>query len=137
MPDEIRWHGDKVLSELREVTGEALWLVGQDCLRQAQDNIPLDTGALRRSGHVSVGALPDPGGVYAAAVAGTSMGEEREGSGDVFVSYSTPYAIVQHEGLHIRHLHGGAKWLERALPLAWARLDTMIRRAKRKMGVRW
>lgn len=137
MPDEIRWHGDKVLSELREVTGEALWLVGQDCLRQAQDNIPLDTGALRRSGHVSAGALPDPGGVYAAAVAETSAGEEREGSGDVFVSYSTPYAIVQHEGLHIRHLHGGAKWLERALPLAWARLDTMIRRAKRKMGVRW
>ena len=53
----------------------------------------------------------------------------------VYVSYTAPYAIIQHERLDFRHAVGGPKWLEKALPVVWGRFQSFIARAKRKIGV--
>ena len=55
---ELNW--DKSAEdELVDVVMEMLWHVGQETLRIAQNNIPLETGTLRRSGTVTIGDLPD------------------------------------------------------------------------------
>lgn len=143
MPDDFRivWNGDRVMSEVEKVNLEALWLVGKDTIRQARDDVPRDTGTLRRSGHVSVGGLPNGATIYEQAASGEDMsredGEAVEALGSdpaVYVSYSTPYAIKQHEDMSLSHIYGGGKWLERAVPRAWARLGTMVRRARRRLA---
>jgi|LAHU01.1.fsa_nt_gb hypothetical protein len=153
MSVSLIWHKD--IEEVPEkIVMEALWLVGQDTIKEAMNNIPLDTGTLRRSGTVTVGALPDAKAVYAfAPFMSTKTAYEGMVLGPlkvVYVSYNTPYARRLHEdmswkprawkygrrkGKTIRipkPAVGGPKWIERALPRAWSRLPQMIARARRK-----
>lgn len=153
----IKWNGDKVLKTLGDVVEHALLLTGYDALRIAQEDVPVDTGTLRRSGTVTIGALPDPQEVYTLAQCG--MEKPKHGKRlsfakrSVFVSYSTPYAIYLHEspnrdafqefkkltGIDNRRMWRGRlkptakwKWLERALPKAWAKFERNLRRAEKK-----
>ncbi len=96
---------------------EALRIGGEAILTESIDETPLETGTLRRSGTVTVGALPDHQAVFAASEAGNDhkgafnkpVGTEK----GVYVSFSTPYARRQHEELGYHHpVAGKAKYLE-------------------------
>lgn len=64
-------------------------------LTEANKHVPHDEGTLERSGHA--GALP------------VASNKERVG----YVTYETPYAVMQHETLGLVHDgKGEAKWLE-------------------------
>lgn len=71
-----------------------------------QEYVPVDTGALRASGHVEPPVRTAGGGSVALGFGGPSA----------------PYAVIVHEDLTKRHPVGGAKYLE--LPLR-VRLQAM------------
>lgn len=77
---------------LRKIQAEAASAVkdaAEHVLEQANRSIPIDTGAMQRSGQVSMNGLT------------------------AVVSYDTPYAVRQHEDTRMRHAKGRkAKWLE-------------------------
>ena len=74
-----------------EAVGRALLLAAELLLEEANRTVPWEEGDLQRSGKAS---LSDDGKTAA-------------------VSYDTPYAVDQHEGLSYRHNEGRrAKWLE-------------------------
>jgi len=86
-------------------------------LTEAIDETPIETGTLRRSGTVTVGAPPDGTQVYEAAESGSNMKDAFPGPEGkekaVYISFSTPYARRQHEELGYNHPLGGkAKYLE-------------------------
>lgn len=63
-------------------------------LQEANKTVPLEVGTLKNSGMVEV-----------------SRGANGQAEGKV--TYNTPYARYQHEGLHLNHKgQGRAKWLE-------------------------
>jgi hypothetical protein len=100
---------DAALKELR--TG------AEAILTEAIDETPIETGTLRRSGTVTVGALPDGAQVYEAAESGSDMKDAFPGPEGkekaVYISFNTPYARRQHEELGYQHPRGGkAKYLE-------------------------
>lgn len=65
-------------------------VLAQNILGESQKIVPVDTGTLRRSGHIST-----------------------EGN-ITTISYNTPYALKQHENASLNHPQGGeAKYLER------------------------
>jgi len=96
---------------------KALRTGAEAILTEAIDETPIETGTLRRSGTVTVGALPDGAQVYEAAESGSEMkdafteniGKEKA----VYISFNTPYARRQHEEIDYEHPRGGkAKYLE-------------------------
>lgn len=106
---ELKWENPNVVVG---VAFEALYLVGQRALAIAMPNIPLETGTLRRSGTVTVGALPSAKEIFDSAfgmprehVVGKIQSELFYGKllgGDktVYVTYSTPYAVRLHEDMN-------------------------------------
>lgn len=158
----LEWHGDDIMRKLQAVVSETLWLAGQDAITQSMNNIPLDTGTLRRSGTVTVDELPKPEDVYSEAQGGSGNRGETTKNADnappsgnpnnpkVYVSYNTPYAVCLHENMGwsprstkvtasgnvvSKPAVGGPKWLEKALPTIKKRWGTYIARAKRKVGL--
>ena len=145
----LKWEGDKAKGLVKEAEGAALWDVGQYAIELAQNDVPIESGTLRRSAVVTVGTLPDPGNTYEKAKSGKP--EIAKGSGDtVFVSYNTPYAVHLHENLNWKPRWwkrtaqgnivdspqvGGPKWLEKAMPKAWKSLKILLRREMRKRGM--
>ncbi len=137
-----------------KIVMEALWLVGQDTVAEAQNLIPLDTGTLRRSGTVTVGSLPDPGKIYPQAktknMRKVYQGQVLSPAKIVYISYNTPYANRLHEDMNWKPRGwktgrrkgktirlkkpavGGPKWIEKSIPRSWQRLPQMITRARRK-----
>jgi len=101
----------------------ALQIGAKGILAESKGEVPVLTGTLKRSGTVTIGGLPSSDSVYQA-----SLPNEEGGSGidhsnafpnpigkekAVFISYSAPYAIIQHEELGYSHSSGGkAKFLE-------------------------
>ena len=106
-------------------------------LTPAIDATPVESGTLRRSGTVTVGALPEPGQVYEAAKSDGQRTGYRANLGEepvVFVSFNTPYAEVQHENMEFKHpLGGGPKYLENAykasIGQAAAYIEPRVKRA--------
>lgn len=104
-----KWEGKAVIDKIERIALEMLWLAGQDMVTQATNEIPLDTGTLRRSGVVTVDAPPSPAAVFSEAQKGSvsngpSAGMDAPAASDpkaprVVVSYNTPYAIRLHETL--------------------------------------
>lgn len=157
----LEWHGDEAIDKISQVLLETLWLAGQDAITQSMNSIPLDTGTLRRSGTVTVDALPSPSSVYETAQNGkgnrgeTAKGGDAPASDDplapkVYVSFNTPYAIHLHEDMTWSPRYwkvtasgnvipkpavGGPKWLERALPIIKKRWSAYAARARKKVGV--
>lgn len=133
----IRWNGGDVIRATHEAVAEALWMAGQDAVRRAQNDIPLDTGALRRSYAVTINVLPDPVAEYDRALAGIEPSNSFPGDAGMvaYVSYNTPYAPFLHENLTWRpRLTGGPKWLEKNVPAAMKKFPAFLLRAMRKRG---
>jgi len=112
-----KWRIKEAVKMAEEAGLKALRTGAEAILTEAIDEAPIDTGTLRRSGTVTVGALPDGAQVYEAAESGSNMknafpgpeGKEKA----VYISFSTPYARRQHEELGYNHPRGGkAKYLE-------------------------
>ena len=94
MSTRFRWDGRFVSQRVRQAAVEGLRDAAEHLLEYANRTVPIEEGTLMRSGQVDV----DPETLEAA------------------VSYSTPYAVRQHEDLTLRHDPGRrAKWLERSL----------------------
>ena len=112
-----KWRIKEAVKIAEEAGLKALRTGAEAILTEAIDETPIETGTLRRSGTVTVGALPDGAQVYEAAESGTEMedafpnkiGKEKA----VYISFNTPYARRQHEELGYNHPLGGkAKYLE-------------------------
>jgi hypothetical protein len=83
------WRGAEAERIAREAGLGALRQGAEVLLTEAQNEAPVETGTLRRSGTVT------------------------EATDRVYVSFNTPYAVRQHEELEWRHPLGGkAKYLE-------------------------
>ena len=96
MSDDLIRRLDGILVAVQEGAAEGLFFAGEHILEVSNRHIPIEEGTLQRSGKVTV----DKGTLEAA------------------VSYSTPYAVPQHEDLTLRHDPGRtAKYLERIADL--------------------
>lgn len=157
----VKWFGDEVSDKLQQVALEALWLAGQGAITHSINDVPLDTGTLRRSGVVTVDVLPNAAEVYSEAQDGRGKYSESARSKDtpstaankkhprVFVSYNTPYAIWLHEGhwkpcawkytaagkRRAKPAVGQNKWLERVIPMIQKNMPLYLARARRKAGL--
>ena len=112
-----KWRIKEAVKIAEEAALKALRTGAEAILTEAIDEAPVDTGTLRRSGTVTVGALPDGAQVYEAAESGTEMKDAFPGQEGkekaVYISFNTPYARRQHEELGYEHPRGGkAKYLE-------------------------
>ena len=86
------WLGTEVKARERVGAARGLYLWAEHVLEESTRIVPLQEGTLERSG---VAHPPDTGTLRAA------------------VSYDTPYAVYQHEGLDFNHPNGRqAKYLE-------------------------
>lgn len=107
---KLKWDGDKVMSTIERVALESLWMAGQDAITQSLNDVPLDTGTLRRSGVVTVDAPPQAAAVYSEAQSGKGKKSDsvkdkeppaptpaNKRSPKVVASYNTPYAKRLHE----------------------------------------
>ena len=135
------WKTKEAKAIAREAGLKALRTGMERVLTEAIDMTPVHTGTLRRSGTVTVGGLPDPAHVYAQAAAGTDMGDAFPGLKGVkkiaYISFNTPYARKQHEGIGFYHPLGGtAKYLETPFNQNKAKIlkyaDAMIKKALAK-----
>jgi len=112
-----KWRIKEAVKIAEEAGLKALRTGAEAILTEAIDETPIDTGTLRRSGTVTVGALPDGAQVYEAAESGSDMKDAFPGPEGkekaVYISFNTPYARRQHEELGYNHPRGGkAKYLE-------------------------
>lgn len=112
-----KWRIKEAVKIAEEAALKALRTGAEAILTEAIDETPIETGTLRRSGTVTVGALPDGAQVYEAAESGSNMKDAFPGPEGkekaVYISFSTPYARRQHEELGYNHPLGGkAKYLE-------------------------
>ena len=112
-----KWRIKEAVKIAEEAGLKALRTGAEAILTEAIDETPIDTGTLRRSGTVTVGALPDGAQVYEAAESGSDMKDAFPGPEGkekaVYISFNTPYARRQHEELGYQHPRGGkAKYLE-------------------------
>lgn len=110
---EVTWTGDQAIEAATAATVRGL-LQGAEHIRGvAVNRTPIDTGDLRNSATAQV----DEGALTGA------------------VSYDTPYAVRQHEGLGFYHFTGQSKFLETAaneeIDTARALLAAQLRRAHR------
>ena len=117
MAKRNKWRTKEAVKLAEEAGLKALRTGAEAILTEAIDETPIDTGTLRRSGTVTVGALPDGAQVYEAAESGSNMKDAFPGPEGkekaVYISFSTPYARRQHEELGYNHPLGGkAKYLE-------------------------
>ena len=79
---------------MRKGAGRGLSLAAEHVLGEARKRVPIEEATLERSGATSL----DPGNLQAA------------------VTFDTPYAVVQHEDMGLRHDAGReAKYLENAM----------------------
>jgi hypothetical protein len=112
-----KWRIKEAVKIAEEAALKALRTGAESILTEAIDETPIETGTLRRSGTVTVGALPDGAQVYEAAESGSNMKDAFPGPEGkekaVYVSFNTPYARRQHEELGYYHPGGGGpKYLE-------------------------
>lgn len=96
---QLDWNGPEITAAITRGVLNALEDTGEELLRRANETVPFDDGILAASGEVEV----------------------KPATLTVTVSYSTPYAVKQHEDLTLRHPNplspsssprGRARWLE-------------------------
>jgi len=91
-----------------EIATMTLYNIGIRALQLAEPNIPVDTGALRRSGRITVDRLPNAQDVYQQARSAVATGFFvhmaqmlrtffQKPVAPIYISYNTPYAIYLHE----------------------------------------
>ena len=102
------------------LAGNALYAEAQEIMTASKEECPVDTGALRASGHVT---LP--------VVTPTTVSVEM-GYGGVAI----PYALRQHEEMSYRHTVGKAKYLEDPLRAAESgMLERIASRMRSEMAI--
>lgn len=110
MAKRNKWRIKEAIRIAEQAGLRALRTGAEAILTEAIDEAPVLSGTLRRSGTVTVGALPDSARVYEAAEAGTDMAKAFPGEIDkekaVYISFNTPYARVQHEDLYYNRKTG-------------------------------
>lgn len=85
----VNWNDSEARAIIRNGGGSAVRACANFLLDESRKQVPLDTGALSRSGGVSTDGL------------------------EATVYYDTPYAIIQHEKTGLNHQRGRkAKYLE-------------------------
>jgi len=119
-----KWRIKEAVKIAEESTLKALRTGAEGILTDAINEAPVETGTLRRSGTVTVGALPEnPGQIYQDSLPSKKGGIGKEHKKAfpepvgkekaVYISFNTPYARRQHEELGYNHPRGGkAKYLE-------------------------
>jgi len=156
---KVVWNGHKVVKAAKGALLDALLDVAEDAITEAQGLAPKETGVLRNSGRVTIGAPPDPGEVYASEDSGgeevTKKNLEKPAPSDsgelvVYVSFSTPYALRLHEDMKWKPRDwrrtaagnivgktpvGGPKYLENAVPISWRKFNKALRDAMQRHGV--
>ena len=130
-----KWRIKEAVKIAEEAGLKALRTGAEAILTEAIDETPIDTGTLRRSGTVTVGALPDGAQVYEAAESGSSMKDAFPGPEGkekaVYISFNTPYARRMHEDLgYTPKRGGGPKYLETPFN---ANKDKVLKMAERKV----
>ena len=138
-----KWRIKEAVKLAEEAGLKALRTSAEAILTEAINETPIDTGTLRRSGTVTVGALPGGAQVYEAAESGSDMKDAFPGpvgkEKAVYISFNTPYARRQHEELDYEHPRGGkAKYLEdpfnrlkkKVVKMAELRIKKALRDAK-------
>jgi len=143
MARRSKWRTKEAVKIAEEAGLKALRTGAEAILTEAIDETPIDTGTLRRSGTVTVGALPDGAQVYETAESGSEMknafpgpeGKEKA----VYISFNTPYARRMHEDLgYTPKRGGGPKYLEtpfnankdKVLKMAETKVKKALRDAK-------
>jgi hypothetical protein len=145
----------KVNWTVAQASREAAWMAGQLIITLATNNVPLDTGTLRRSAIVT-DELPSMQEIYERAksidqtktpISATNI---LTGKVKLHISYNTPYAAWLHEttkwkprpwkrmpdgGVDVKPAVGGPKWLENALNIVRPQIGKIIQRAFKKRGV--
>jgi hypothetical protein len=92
--ERVVWNGTEIAEAIAEASVKGLKLAAHHLLQVSSAKAPHEEGTLERSGEVSFDAQ----------------------KGQAAVSFDTPYAVVQHEDLTLRHDGGReAKFLERAM----------------------
>lgn len=76
---DLKWHGEKVKKRINEIAMQAVSDGAEFILGKSQDIVPHATGTLQRSGTVT------------------------RTKDAVYISYNTPYAVIQHEALGFSH----------------------------------
>ena len=112
-----KWRIKEAVKIAEEAALKALRTGAEAILTEAINEAPIETGTLRRSGTVTVGALPDGAQVYEAAESGNEMKDAFPGKSGkekaVYISFNTPYARRMHEDLgYTPKRGGGPKYLE-------------------------
>lgn len=130
------WRAAAARTIARAAALDAATKGAEKILGVAINKTPLKSGTLRRSGAVTVGALPNPDTIFEAAKAGRATKRPDKGikalagavKGEelaVFVTFNTPYALDQHEGNH-SHANGERKYLENAFNEQSANVEKLI-----------
>ena len=120
MVRRVKWRS-RIAEEIAlKACMEALMTGGEMIITEATNNVPLESGTLRRSATVSPGRLPNAQQVYTAAMAGQttqfSLDKPLGKEAVVYVSYNTPYARRMHEDMgYTPKIAGGPKYLENAV----------------------
>ena len=115
----FKWYESRVDDE-REEVGRATWRAAEALLGEANKKIPNETGTMERSGIVTQDGLSgSPNSIFQEAKAGgypkNNFKFDFSKEPVFYISYNTPYAIVQHEDTTLKHTGGEeAKWLENA-----------------------
>jgi len=138
-----KWRIKEAVKIAEDAGLKALRTGAEAILTEAIDEAPIETGTLRRSGTVTVGALPDGAQVYEAAESGTEMKDAFPGQEGkekaVYISFNTPYARRMHEDLgYTPKRGGGPKYLEtpfnankdKVLKMAETKVKKALRDAK-------
>lgn len=138
----MRWYGEGLKRKAETAILGGLRDAGEHILTEATDRCPIETGTLRRSGTVTVGAEPpNANGIYEAAKPIDEGGQEKwhknafsglQGADRAaYIAYCTPYALKQHEE-DLEHSEGEKKWLEKTLAQEETRVNTFINYAVAK-----
>ena len=111
MSGRVDWRGTQVSANVRRAVEAALPGIAEQVLTLSKREVPVETGTLMRSGTVTM----------------TNGGRTAE------ISYNTPYAAYQHEGVDLVHPNGGkAKYLEDPLRASAPKVIEALARAAKK-----
>ncbi len=112
MTATAKWYGDKAKAAVREGGAEGVEAGARLVFEATQRAVPVDTGALKRSGKITAH------GLHAEITYGEGLPDAR--------------AVIIHEKLDIHHDKGTAKYLENPTTASARRVEDVIAEAVRR-----
>ena len=120
----------KIGEKVRDHIGTALYREAERIMTASKKQVPVDTGALRSTGHIRE---PEVSGNMVSVVlgyggpAGAGL-KPRKGKRSKRVIDNVGYAVYVHEKLNAKHHVGGAKFLEKPMLEAQKGMDDRLAR---------